>query len=100
MSTVQAEMFLDRLADDPEFADRLASNTHDPHMVFAMVTEMGFDATPDEIRDAFFERNMRELTEEQLAAIAGGISDAQIATAVIFSGLTVAVTASVAAAAA
>jgi predicted ribosomally synthesized peptide with nif11-like leader len=100
MPTVQAELFLDRIAADAELADRLASHTDDPHMVFAMVTEMGFDATPDEIRDAFFERNMRELTEEQLASIAGGISDAQIATAVIFSGLTIAVTASAAAAAA
>jgi predicted ribosomally synthesized peptide with nif11-like leader len=98
MSTVQAEMFLDRVADDPEFADRLASNTHDPHLVFALVVEMGFDATPDEIRDAFFERNMRELTEEQLASIAGGIASGFVGINSEHSGLTVTIVGGAAAA--
>lgn len=99
MSTVQAEMFLDRIAADPQLADRLASHTDDPHMVFALVVEMGFDATPEEIRDAFFERNMRELTEEQLASIAGGISEVDLAGSIVVGSLGVAVVAGAAAAA-
>lgn len=99
MATVQAELFLDRVAADAEFADRLASHADDPHMVFAIVVDMGFDATPEEIREAFLERNMRELTEPQLAAIAGGLSESVITPSVFESGLTVTATAGVAAAA-
>jgi lactobin A/cerein 7B family class IIb bacteriocin len=44
------------------------------------VAAEGFDATPEEIREAFVEAFGAELSEEQLAAIAGGLSPDGIAT--------------------
>ena len=43
----------------------------------ALVVAEGFDATPDEIREAFLEAFGAELSEEQLAAIAGGLSQGE-----------------------
>jgi putative aminopeptidase FrvX len=40
---------------------------------------MGFDATQAEIREAFLEYASEHLSDDQLAAVAGGLSDGQIA---------------------
>ena len=73
MSVEQAEAFMDRVESDEAFAAELASMKDGQAAVQAAVVAAGFDATPDEIRDAFVDRFGDQLTEEQLAAIAGGI---------------------------
>ncbi len=72
MSVEQAEAFMDRVESDEAFAAELASLKDDQAAVQAVVVAAGFDATPDEIRDVFVDRFGSQLTEEQLAAIAGG----------------------------
>jgi predicted ribosomally synthesized peptide with nif11-like leader len=73
MSVEQAEAFMDRVESDEAFAAELESLKDDQAAVQAVVVAAGFDATPEEIRDAFADRFGDQLTEEQLAAIAGGI---------------------------
>ena len=73
MSVEQAEAFMNRVESDEAFAAELESLKDDQAAVQAAVVAAGFDATPDEIRDAFVDRFCDELTEEQLAAIAGGL---------------------------
>ena len=72
MSIQQAEAFVARVQQDPDFAERLVALREDPAAVQALVAAEGFDATPEEIRDVFLETFAGELSEEQLAAIAGG----------------------------
>jgi len=74
MSQQQAEAFIARVQEDPEFAERLSALKGDPAAAHALVVAEGFDATPEEIREAFLEAFSAELSEEQLAAIAGGAS--------------------------
>ena len=78
MSVEQAEAFMDRVESDEAFAAELESLKDDQAAVQAVVVAAGFDATPDEIRDAFSDRFGDQLTEEQLAAVAGGLEDWQI----------------------
>ena len=75
MSVEQAEAFMDRVESDEAFAAELESLKDDQAAVQAAVVAAGFDATPEEIRDAFVDRFGDQLTEEQLAAIAGGNDD-------------------------
>ena len=93
MSVEQAEAVMDRVESDEAFAAELESLKDDQAAVQAAVVAAGFDATPEEIRDAFVDRFGDELTEEQLAAIAGG-DDLQIV------GIVIGVVSSVAGAAA
>ena len=78
MSIQQAEAFMARVQEDPAFADRLAAVKDDPAAARALVAAEGFDATPEEMREAFMEAFGSELSEEQLAYIAGGMSDGDI----------------------
>jgi predicted ribosomally synthesized peptide with nif11-like leader len=73
MSVEQAEAFINRVESDEAFAAELESLKDDQAAVQAAIVAAGFDATPEEIRDAFADRFGDQLTEEQLAAIAGGI---------------------------
>lgn len=91
MTIEQAEAFIVRLEADPEFADRLAEAKASPDQVMELVRAEGFDATPEEIRDVFLEHFGSELDEEQLAAIAGGLSGEQVGNIVTGVGVTVAV---------
>jgi len=75
MSTQQAEAFFARVQEDEDFAERLAALREDPTAVQALVAAEGFDASPEEIRDVFLEKFGSELSEEQLAAIAGGFQE-------------------------
>ncbi len=72
MSQQQADAFIARVQEDPEFAERLSALKDDPAAAHALVVAEGFDATPDEIREAVLETFGAELSEDQLAAIAGG----------------------------
>ena len=73
MSVEQAEAFMNRVESDEAFAAELDSMKDDQAAVKAAVVAAGFDATTDEIRDAFVNRFGDQLTEEQLAAVAGGL---------------------------
>ena len=78
MSVEQAEAFINRVESDEAFAAELESLKDDQAAVQAAIVAAGFDATPEEIRDVFVDRFGDQLTEEQLAAIAGGVDDWQI----------------------
>jgi predicted ribosomally synthesized peptide with nif11-like leader len=72
MSKADAVAFLERAESDEHFASDLESVREDQQAVLARVHAAGFDATPDEIREAFTDRYGAELTPEQLDAIAAG----------------------------
>lgn len=100
MSTTGADAFIQRLTTDSDFADRIYALREDPVAVQSFVAESGFDAAPEEIRDAMLEQFGSELSEDQLAAIAGGMDSFGIAvTTVSAVGLGVAAAGAAAAAA-
>jgi len=92
MSIQQAEAFIARVQEDPDFAERLAALKDDPTAVQALVAAEGFDATPEEIFSVFLETFGSELSEEQLAAVAGGFDEATfvVVGSMVGSGLMVA----------
>lgn len=77
MSTQEADRFIARIDADPAFLAHIESLGSDSNAVFEYVRSEGFDCTPDEIKDAFFETYGSQLSAEQLEAIAGGLSDNQ-----------------------
>jgi predicted ribosomally synthesized peptide with nif11-like leader len=94
MSVQQAEAFIARVQEDPDFAERLNALKDDPAAVQALVVAEGFDATPEEIFSVFLETFGSELSEEQLAAVAGGFDEATfvvvggiVGSGLLFSGL-------------
>lgn len=83
MSQTEAVAFLDRLESDEQFANELEAVKGNPNVVAEKVREAGFDATPDEILDAFTDRYGVELTPEQLDQVAAGADPELIAGATI-----------------
>jgi predicted ribosomally synthesized peptide with nif11-like leader len=65
--------FLERLESDEPFARELEALKSNPDAVYEKVKAAGFDAQPEEIREAVAERYGAELTPEQLDAIAAGL---------------------------
>lgn len=101
MTTTATTALFERLETDEAFASSLAELREDPQAVQAAIKDAGYDVTTDEIRAAFLERFGSELTEEQLAVVAGGLSDdAQIGIGVAAGVGILAVTSGAAAAAA
>jgi predicted ribosomally synthesized peptide with nif11-like leader len=78
MSQEQAVAFLDRVESDEDFAKELESLREDSPVVVERVHAAGFDAAPEEIREAFLERYGAELTQEQLDQIAAGTDPAVV----------------------
>ena len=78
MSEQGAVAFLERVEADEDFARELGSLKEDPPAVVERVHAAGFEATPDEIREAFIERYGAELTQEQLDQIAAGVTEGDI----------------------
>ena len=74
MSNESVEALFNRLSTDDDFAGELAAVKADPAAVQRLIADAGFDVTPEEVRDAFLEHYGDQLTEEQLAAVAGGLS--------------------------
>ena len=72
MSHTDAVRFLDAVETDEAFAQQLEALRDTPDQALDAVRARGFDVDPDEVREAFVERYGADLTEEQLAAIAGG----------------------------
>jgi predicted ribosomally synthesized peptide with nif11-like leader len=83
MSATAAGEFLDRLEEDEAFASELEAVKSQPDVVIGKVHAAGYDATPDEILNAFSERYGFELTPEQLDQIAAGADPGLIAGATI-----------------
>ena len=74
MTTQSVDAFFTRLSTDDAFAEQLAAAKADPAAVQQLIADAGFEVTPEEVRDAFLEHYGDQLTEEQLAAVAGGLS--------------------------
>ncbi|MGN6168048.1 MAG: Nif11-like leader peptide family RiPP precursor [Solirubrobacteraceae bacterium] len=79
MSMTDAVGFLERLESDEPFARELEALKDNPNAVYGKVKAAGFDAQPEEIREAFAERYGAELTPEQLDQIAAGMDPGDIA---------------------
>jgi predicted ribosomally synthesized peptide with nif11-like leader len=73
MSASQADAFIQRLSTDEAFAAQIDAVKNSPEQVQAIVAGAGFDATPEEIREAWLASLGEYLTEEQLAEISGGV---------------------------
>src|SRR3954468_6529818 len=78
MGQEQAVAFLERVENDEHFAKELESLREDPPAVVDKVRAAGFDASPEEIREAFLDRYGAELTEEQMDQIAAGSDPAVV----------------------
>lgn len=74
MSAQEADRFIARLNSDPALAQQLDALKDNPDGLYEVVRAEGFDATPEEIKAAFLEEMSQYLDEEQLAAVAGGLS--------------------------
>jgi len=74
MSANDVSAFFTRLSTDDAFAEQLAAAKADPAAVQQLIADAGFEVTPEEVRDAFLEHYGDQLTEEQLAVVAGGLS--------------------------
>ncbi len=72
MSEAEASRFIEATINDPELSKDLSALAKDSEKVFAEVRARGFDATPEEIREAFMEKSSTKISEEELAAIAAG----------------------------
>jgi predicted ribosomally synthesized peptide with nif11-like leader len=80
MSIEEADRFIADIRANPEKFDDLEAMGREGEAlaVFEKVQAMGYDATGDEIREAFLEYISEELDAEQLEAVAGGLSDGGI----------------------
>ncbi len=90
MSNQSAQMFMERLMNDEALAEKFAALSDNPEGMRAALAEEGVDAEPLEIFDAMVDKFDMELTEEQLAAVAGGLGAVEIASIAIVSVTTTA----------
>ena len=77
MTIEEADRFIQRTTGDEAFLASIESLGEDSNAVFEFVRAEGFDCTPEEIKDAFFEHYAAQMSADQLEAIAGGISTSQ-----------------------
>ena len=77
MSIEEADRFIADIKARPEDFIELESlgREGDGLAAFEKVRAMGYDATAEEIREAFLEYASESLDAEQLEAVAGGLSD-------------------------
>ena len=100
MTINTADEFMDIVATDEALQKRFRSATTEAQ-VMDILKDEGIMCTPDEIRSAFLERYSSELSEEQLAVFAAGVSKAAIGAAVgIGAGMAIGVAVAVGGAAA
>jgi predicted ribosomally synthesized peptide with nif11-like leader len=103
MTESAAQALIERMLSDEAFAGRIDAVKHDATAVRAIIAEAGYDVTPDEMREAFLEHFGDQLDEEQLALIAGGLTDDEtngLMVGGVLAGMVVAASAASAAAAA
>ena len=72
MSRTDAEAFLERAENDKALAVTFDEIKDDQEAVLAKVRAAGYEATHEEVLQAFMERYGAELTPEQLDRIAAG----------------------------
>ena len=77
MSEAEATRFVNSIKANSNEAKKLEALKDDPAKVISAVKEMGYDATPDEIRDAFTELMSNSLPEAEIEKIAAGLSSGQ-----------------------
>ena len=78
MSTKEADRLVHDIEANPSKFEELKDLGMDGKAdeVYRRVKEMGYDATTDEIREAFLEQMSTKLDQKQLDEVAAGISDA------------------------
>lgn len=79
MSTTEADRFIADLQTNEALAQQLTDLSSDPEAAYKTVQEQGYDVTPDELRDAALEFAGQYMNEDQLEAVAGGLSDGAVA---------------------
>ena len=73
MARESAAAFLERLGSDEVLAERLRGCTI-PDAEKLVKEELGYDFTREEMQQVIFEKNP-EITDEDLEAVVGGVSD-------------------------
>jgi len=75
MSESEATRFIDATMTDEKLSAKLVLMKEDPQALLKEIHSLGYDATPDEIRNAYLESMSVRLPETDLQDIAAGISD-------------------------
>lgn len=98
MSTKEADRLVHDIEANPSKFEELKTLGKDGKAdeVFQRVKDMGYDATTDEIREAFLEQMSTKLDQKQLDEVSAGISDAAAVGAGVAAGAAVGVGAGVA----
>jgi predicted ribosomally synthesized peptide with nif11-like leader len=102
VSNAAAQAFIDRVIVDEALQTEMNAATSESQ-VAAILHREGFECSPAEAREAMLERCGEYLNEEQLAAVAGGLTPDQttgVMVGAIAAGMAITITASAAAAAA
>ena len=111
MSDQEATRFIDDLQTDVEFLTEMSKLKGNPDAAFNAVISRGYDVTKEEITEAYLEFASSNLSDNELNAVAAGLSDAAtigiavggaaggMAAAAITTGIVLAVVASSSAAA-
>jgi predicted ribosomally synthesized peptide with nif11-like leader len=74
MSIESAAAFYDRLQNDDALQEQLKATGNRVAMEAYVRDELGYDFTKEEMQKVIFERNP-EMTDEELEAVVGGVSD-------------------------
>ena len=86
MSESEANRLLSDLAENPGLNDTLLSMQESPKKIYELLTDLGYSATPHEIREAIIEQMMDKLTPAQLQSLAAGLSNDSRGTISAFGG--------------
>lgn len=74
MSETEATRFINDMQNDSEFAAEMHKLRNNPTAAYQMVKDKGYNATTEEISAAFLEFSATCMSEENLEAIAAGLS--------------------------
>jgi len=74
MSEQEASRFISDLQTVDGMVAEFSKVKGDQKAALALMKSKGYDATPDEVRDALLEYAATALTEEQIAEVAAGLS--------------------------
>lgn len=77
MSQESAKAFYEKLQQDEELAHKVQNLKNQEAIKEYIKNELGYDFTLEEIQQVIFENNP-ELSDEELEAVAGGVSDDMI----------------------
>jgi len=74
MSEAEASRFMNDLKEKPELINEMKPYRENPSEAYAHVRELGYDATTEEIRDAYLEFVSTAISEDQLTEVVAGLS--------------------------